>query len=98
MSKKRARGNGDTDVWPRKDKGGKVVGYRGAYWVQTANGPKRRYVSGKTKGETRAALNEARATAAGGLVFDAGTLTLGESMTRWLYDSVPDTVRPATYS
>ena len=56
MTKKRSRSNGDGDVWPRKNKAGKIIGYRGAYWVQTPDGPKRRYVSGKTKKETRDAL------------------------------------------
>jgi integrase len=86
MAKKKERGNGDGDVWPRKNKDGKITGYRGAYWTQTASGPKRRYVSGKTKKETRDALTEARANAARGIVFDAGTLTLGEYLDRWLAD------------
>jgi integrase len=84
LSKKRARGNGDADVWARKNKEGKVIGYRGSYWVHTGNGKKRRYVSGKTKGETRAALNRVKADAAQGIVFDAGTLTLGEHLDHWL--------------
>jgi integrase len=58
MAKKKDRGNGDGDVYPRKNKDGKIIGYRGSYWVQTAEGPKRRYVSGKTKAETRAALTK----------------------------------------
>src|SRR3712207_8831687 len=37
----------------RSKKNGKKVGYRGAYWVQTSEGPKRRYVSGKTREEVR---------------------------------------------
>jgi hypothetical protein len=55
MARKRERGNGDGDVWPRKNKQGKIIGYRASYWVDTPSGPKRRYVSGKNKGETRAA-------------------------------------------
>jgi integrase len=93
---KKARGNGEGDVYPRKDKDGKVVGYRGAYWVHTANGPRRRFVSGKTKTQARAALRQAKADKADGLAFDARTLTLGEYLDRWLPD-VKDTVRPATY-
>ena len=62
VGKKKARGNGEGDVYPRKDKDGKVVGYRGAYWVHTAEGPKRRFVSGKTKTEARAALRQVRGT------------------------------------
>jgi integrase len=33
----------------------------------------------------------------GGLVFDAGNLTVGEYLDRWLENSVKDTVRPSTY-
>jgi integrase len=47
-------------VYPRKNKAGKVIGHRGSYWVHTAEGPKRRYVSGKNKGETRQALAKAK--------------------------------------
>ena len=97
MGKKKARGNGEGDVYPRKDKDGKVVGYRGAYWVHTAEGPKRRFVSGKTKTEARAALRQARGDAADGLVFEAGALTLGAYMARWLSDSVRDTVRQGSF-
>jgi integrase len=86
MTMKRRRGNGDGDVWPRKNKASKVIGYRASYWVQTADGPKRRYVSGKTKKQARDALTEARADANPGITFDAGTLTLGEYLDRWLAD------------
>ena len=73
-------------------------GYRGAYWVLTAKGPRRRYVSGKNKGETRAALTKAKADRDGGLVFEADALTVGQYLSRWLSDSVRDTVRPTTYA
>ena len=33
----------------------------------------------------------------GGLVFDAGSLSLGDYLTRWLKDSVKGTVRVSTY-
>lgn len=98
MSNKRTRGNGEGDVYPRRNKEGKIIGYRGAYWAQTAKGPKRRYVSGKNKSEARAALHKARADRDGGLVFDMGSLVLGEYLQRWLSDSVKDTVRPTTYA
>ena len=97
MAKRKSRGNGDGDVYARKNKNGKTIGYRGTYWVQTANGPKRRYVSGKTKAEARAALNKAKADRDGGLVYDAGKLTVGEYLNRWLTDSVKDTVRRSTF-
>ena len=97
VSKKKERGNGEGDVYPRKNREGKVIGYRGAYWVRTAGGPKRRYVSGKTKSEARAALRKVKADTDGGLVFDVPTLTVGEYVGRWLRDSVRDTVRQRTW-
>src|SRR5215211_1326906 len=83
MPKKKERGNGDGDVWPRKNKEGKIIGYRGAYF-----GPdgKRRYVSGKTKEDARKKKRQAMADADRGLNFDAGTLTVGEYLERWLSD------------
>ena len=97
MAKKKSRGNGDGDVFPRKNKDGKIIGYRGAYWVQTADGPKRRYVSGKTKAECRAALTKARADRDGGLVYGAGGLNVEDYLRSWLSDSVKDTVRATTF-
>jgi hypothetical protein len=82
MAKKKQRGNGAGTVYPRKNKDGKVIGYRGSYFVQTAASPKRWYVSGKTKTETEKALTKARADAAGGMVFNAGTLTFGDYLDR----------------
>src|SRR5215203_3561359 len=89
-------GNGEGSIYPHK-KNGKKVGYRGAYWVHTAEGPKRRYVSGKTRDEVHDKLIEALGSRAQGLVFDAGSLTVGEYLTRWLRDSVRGTVRVSTY-
>ncbi len=94
MARTKGRANGDGDVYPRKNKEGKITSYRGAYV-----GPdgKRRYVSGRTKEEARKALREARANADAGLVFDAGKLALSDYLDRWLTDSVKDTVRQRTY-
>jgi integrase len=89
-------GNGEGSIYPHK-KNGKKVGYRGAYWVHTAEGPKRRYVSGKTRDEVHDKLIEALGSRAQGLVFDAGSITVGEYLTRWLKDSVRGTVRVSTY-
>ncbi len=97
MGKKKERGNGEGDVYPRKNREGKVIGYRGAYWVRTEEGPKRRYVSGKNKTEARAALRKVKADKDGGLVFDTPALTLGEYLERWLHNSVRDTVRQRTW-
>jgi integrase len=48
MARKRGRGNGEGSIYEHK-RGGRKVGYRGAYTVYTASGPKRRYVSGKDR-------------------------------------------------
>jgi integrase len=94
MAKVKSRANGDGDVFPRRNKQGKVTSYRGAYV-----GPdgKRRYVSGKNKEESRKALREARANSDQGLVFDADNLRVGEYLDRWLSDSVRDTVKATTF-
>lgn len=97
MAKKGKRGNGEADVYARKNKDGKIIGYRGPYWVQTGKGPKRRYVSGKTKTETRAKLAKAKAARDEGLVFDAENMTLKEYLERWLDDSVRARLRSSTY-
>ena len=76
MPKKKERGNGDGDVWPRKNREGKVIGYRASYWVETARGPRRRYVSGKAK-----------AGREDGFFSDAGATTLGEYLDGWLEDT-----------
>jgi integrase len=89
-------GNGEGSIYEHKKKG-KKVGYRGAYWVHTAKGPKRRYVSGKTREEVRDKLIEALENRAQGLVFDAGSITVEEYLTSWLKDSVKGTVHVNTY-
>jgi integrase len=94
MTKK--KGNGEGSIYEHK-RNGKRVGYRGAYWVHTAGGPKRRYVSGKTRAEVAQKLTKVMAERDGGLVFDAGTLTLGEYLKQWLSSSVRDTVRIRTF-
>lgn len=91
-----AKGNGEGSIYPHK-KDGKKVGYRGAYTVHTSEGPKRRYVSGKTREETRQKLAKAMSDRDGGLVFDAGGLTVGEHVTRWLQSSAKGTVRASTF-
>jgi integrase len=92
----RKRGNGEGSIYPIKDKNGRVIGYRGSYWVHTPQGPKRRYLSGKERKDVADKLAKALADRADGLVFDAGSLTVGEYLDRWLND-VRDTVRQSTY-
>jgi integrase len=90
------RGNGEGSIYPFKNKAGKVIGYRGCYWIHTAEGPKRRYISGKKREDVRDKLAKALSDRANGLVFDAGALMVGEYLDRWL-DDVRDTVRKSTH-
>jgi integrase len=90
------KGNGKGSIYPHK-RNGKRVGHRGSYWVHTAEGPKRRYLSGKTREEVHDKLIKALGNRAQGLVFDAGNLTFGEYLARWLKDSVKGTVRSSTF-
>src|SRR3712207_2167959 len=78
MARKKERGNGTGTVYPRKNKQGKIIGYRGSYY-----GPdgKRRYVSAKRKGDAERALRQAMTDAERGFVFDGGTLTLEDYLT-----------------
>src|SRR5215213_7984551 len=93
MAKKKQRGNGAGTVYPRKNKDGKVIGYRGSYIV---NG-KRYYVSAKTRTETEQKLRQAMTDADRGLVFDAGAQTVSEYMLHWLEDFAKTDLAPRTY-
>ena len=90
------RGNSEGSIYPHK-RGGVKVGYRGSYWVDTAEGPKRRYITGETREDVAEKLAKAISDRADGLVFDAGSTTTGEYLTRWLSDSVHGTVQGSTY-
>jgi integrase len=90
------RGNGEGSIYPIRDKDGKVKGYRAAYVVHTAEGMKRRYLSGKRRENVRDKLAKALADRTDGLVFDAGTLTVGQYLERW-HKAVKGTVRDSTY-
>jgi len=67
------------------------------YTVQTAAGPKRKALYGKTCSEVSERLNKALADRDGGLIFDAENLTVSEYLDRWLRDSVQGSVRASTY-
>jgi len=94
MARKKQKGNGSGTVYPRKNKQGKVSGYRGSYFDPEGI---RRYVSAKTKTEAEKALRQAMADADRGLIFEAENLTVSEYFDRWLIDSVRDTVRSTTF-
>lgn len=90
MAKER-RAKGDGGIYRRKD--GR---WAGQYVVDTLEGPKRRYVYGKTRKEAAAKLREAMANRDKGLTFDTANSTLADFLDRWLSDSVRDSVRPQT--
>ena len=90
MAKRRAKGEGG--IKRRKD--GRC---EGRYVVETAEGPKRRYVYGKTRKEAAEKLRKAMANRDEGLTFDAGNLRLGDYLNDWLADTVRDNVKAKTY-
>jgi integrase len=90
------RGNGEGSIYPVRGKDGKVKGYRAAYVVHTADGPKRRYLSGKRREDVRDKLAKALSDRVDGLVFDAGAMTVGEYLDKWL-KAAKDTVRQSTH-
>src|ERR671917_169114 len=90
MAKK--RGNGEGSIYRRTD--GRWVGQ---YLVHTAKGPKYRYLYGQTRAAVAEKLTKAMADRDSGLIFDAGKMTVGEYLDRWLSDSVKGTVRVSTY-
>jgi len=91
MAKK--RGNNEGSIYRRKN-----GTWAAQYTVWTAEGRKRRSVSGKTRAEVSRKLTEAMADRDGGLLHDAGRITVGEYLDRWLADSVKGTVKETTYA
>ena len=91
MAKK--RGNNEGSIYRRKN-----GTWAAQYTVWTAEGRKRRSVSGKTRAEVSRKLTEAMADRDGGLLHDAGKLTVGKYLDRWLADSVKGTVKETTYA
>lgn len=86
------RGNGEGSIYRRQS-----GTWAAQYTVWTAKGRKRKTVSGKTRAEVSRKLTEAMGDRDRGLVYEAGNLTVGEYIMRWLEDSVKGTVRDSTY-
>src|SRR3712207_183630 len=82
------RGNGEGPIYRRRN-----GTWAAQYTVWTAEGRRRRSVSGKTRAEVSRKLTRAMADRDGGLVCDAGKLTVGEHIDRCLADSVKGTVK-----
>jgi integrase len=94
MAKKKGRGNGTGTVAPRRNKHGKIIGYRGAFY-----GPdgKRHWVSTKTKTECWRKLNAAMTDANRGILPSPANLSVERYLSSWLTDSIEGTVSRATY-
>jgi integrase len=90
---KKKRGNGEGSVYRRNN-----GTWAAQYTVWTAEGRKRRSVSGKTRAEVSRKLTEVMANRDGGLIYDAGKLTVEEYLDRWLSDMVKGTVKETTYA
>ena len=88
----RKRGNGEGSITKRKD--GRWMAH---YTVQTAAGPKRKTLYGRTRAEVAEKLTKALADRDGGIDFDPKNLTLGEYLQRWLDSSVKNSVKVRTY-
>lgn len=77
------RGNGEGTITRRRD--GR---WEGRYTIDTADGPKRKTLYGKTRKEVAEKLATALADRNRGVVFDADELRVAEWLESWLQDSL----------
>jgi integrase len=89
---KAKRANGEGGITYRED--GR---YMGRYTVQTATGPKRRVVYGRTRKEAHEKLIKALADRDQGLVFQGEKQKVSAFLDRWLNGSVKGYVKPSTF-
>ena len=71
--------------------------YMARYTEEMPTGAKQKTIYGKTRREVDENLTKAKANRDVDLVFDADNLKVGQYLTRWLADSVQDTVKHTTY-
>src|SRR5918997_1394478 len=86
------RGNGEGSITRRKD-----GLYMARYTVETATGAKRKTLYAKTRKEASEKLTEALAQAQKGVSANAGPMSVGAFIERWIEDSVRGSVRQSTY-
>ena len=89
MSKK--RGNGEGSITKRKD--GR---WMARYTVQTAKGPKRKHIYGRTRQEVAVKLSKSVSDRVGGVVFDGDHETLESYLRRWIDEVLRGTVKQST--
>jgi integrase len=85
------RGNGEGSVYRRKD--GLGVGQ---YKIETPSGAKTKYICSKTRKGAASKLADALAERDSGLVYDCGSVSLGDYLGRWL-EATKGTVRERTW-
>jgi integrase len=90
VSKK--RGNGEGSITKRKD--GR---WMARYTVQSAKGPKRKHIYGRTRQEVAEKLSKAVSDRVGGLVFDGDHETLEAYLRRWIDEVLRGTVKQSTF-
>jgi integrase len=88
----RKRGNGEGSITKRKD--GR---WMARYTVQTAKGPKRKHIYGRTRQEVADKLSKAVSDRVGGLVFDGDHETLEAYLRRWIDEVLCGTVKQSTF-
>lgn len=89
--------NGEGTVHARQDRSGKIVGYRGQYYVDTPSGRKRRSINASTKTEARRLLREKQNESQGIVEWDTSTLTVAEYLRQWLTDA-KSSLAPRAYA
>jgi len=87
----RKRGNGEGSITKRKD--GR---WMARYTVQTAKGPRRKHIYGRTRQEVAEKLSKAVSERVGGLVFDGDHETLEAYLQRWIDEVLRGTVKQPT--
>lgn len=86
MPKRTRRSPGEGSIYKRKD---------GLWVAQYKVEGKTKYIYRKTRKEVSAALAKAIADRDSGMVFDAGNITVGKYLDKWM-DSIQDTLRERT--
>jgi len=90
----RRRGNGEGSVFQRAD--GQWAAYA-SLGYDGAGKRKRRTIYGRTKAEVLDKLRILQNEAASGLISDAGRMTVGEFLEKWLTDVAVHKVKPTTF-
>lgn len=92
MGRRNANGAGGKVAWNEARQR-----YEARYYVHTPK-KKQRMVTSRDRDECQRKLTEAMASRDKGFDFDAGAMTVGDYLTRWLEDSVRNTVEKGSFA